>query len=528
MRRLAVALIAVLLVAGLVAVAAQPLPTPRGASAPPSAEDYAFTVEYARWVERQGNLSVLEVAVSYYGRNVLLDSVASLEPGCNASVVSRQPVVLGSWPSGARKIIRFTVNTTGVEGRCWGTIAVKWDREWDPVKEKVVLPSVNFRRLKVDMSYCGSPQVSVRVEPATLYMGRANTLHIVVANTGGSVIRDLDVRVEVQGASVLDANYPVEVKASVLGPGGEKGFTLRIVPTSPSPVLTFRASYTDCVGDEETSVTVVPLNALRGQAVMVSPVQGRVEAGSTSSVEVKVLNLGSVSLGDAKIALSAQGAGVVVEPQLVSLGDVEPGGERGFTITVAVPATAIGSIPVTYTLSYKTPDGGVVTLGGSFTLFVVQKGQVYVTSVDTVPEEPSVGGTLVLSVNLVNDGSAPVYGVNVTASADEGLEPLRSTYSFLGRLEPQALTSVPFSYRVKAPGEHSVAFEVHYRDAYGVEHVVKRVVTVRAVASSAAGQGGGQQEASNGYGRLWPALLAAALAVVVVAVLVARRRVKRS
>ncbi len=524
-RRVALALLVLALLTPLALLAAQPLPTQQtGVQQPPPGNEKAFTVEYARWIEAKGNLSVLEVAVTYYGDRVLLDVKASLEPGCGGRVVSLQPVTLGSWPSGATKVVRFTVDTSKMGGRCTGVIAITWKREWDPTLRDVLVPSVGFARLQVDTSYCGAPTLSVEVSPTILYMDRENTVTVRVGNTGRFAISDITVDVLVEGASVSGASYPVQLKASRLEPGEWRSYTLRLVPSSPVVALTFRSSYANCMGQEVSSTTTARLAAVKGQAVLVAPLNGSVAAGETREVEVKIVNLGSVELTGVRVALSAQGAGIALEPQLVDVGDIPAGGERVFTVRVAVPETAVGSIPVSYTLSYKTPNGGVAVQPGSFTLFVVQSSQVYVTSVDVVPQEPRVGDILVLSVNIVNDGGFPVYGVNVSASAGEGLRPLRATYSFLGRLEAQAVTSVPFSYKVEAPGRHTVTFTVVYRDAYGKTHRAVRSITVNAVQGAAqAGETGKPKRPS--LETWWPLIAAlVGVAVVVVAWKLVKRR----
>jgi len=522
-RRRALTLLVLVLLAPLALAAAQPALPQGGVEQPPGYEK-AFTVEYARWVETKGNLSVLEVAVTYYGDRVLLDAKASLEPGCGGRVASPQPVTLGSWPSGATKVVRFTVDTREMGGRCTGVVALTWEREWDPTLRDVLVPSVGFARLQVDTSYCGAPTLSVEVSPTILYMDRENTVTVRVGNTGRFPISDATVDVLVEGASVSGASYPVQLRATRLEPGEWRSYTLRLVPSSPAVALTFRSSYANCMGEVVSSTVTARLAAVKGQAVLVAPLNGSVSAGETRMVEVRVVNLGSVELTGVRVALSAQGAGIALEPQLVGVGDIPAGGERVFTVRVAVPETAAGSIPVGYTLSYRTPDGGVAVQQGSFTLFVVQSSQVYVTSVDVVPQEPRVGDILVLSVNLVNDGGFPVYGVNVSASAGEGLKPLRATYSFLGRLEAQAVTSVPFSYRVEAPGRHTVTFTVVYRDAYGRVHRAVRTVAVDAVEAAAqAGETGKPRRPS--LAAWWPIVAAlAGVAVVVVAWRMVRRR----
>lgn len=512
-------LLAVLLL--LVALAPLIIAVPPGLSpsgaAPEKAPGYekAFTVEQARWVETRGNLSVFEAVVTYYGGRVLLDVKASLEPGCGGRVVSPQPVMLGSWPNGVAKTIRFTVNTSEMGGKCEGAIAITWDKEWDPALQYVYVAPIGSARLRVDTSFCGTPSLSVKVHPSILYLNGENVVTVEVGNTGRFKVTDVDVEVNVQGASVSGSSYPVEFKAAKLDPGEWRAYTLRLVPSSPAVVLTFRESYANCMGEETVSTATVALSAVRGQAVLLAPVNGSIPAGATRSVSLRLVNLGSTELRDVKVTLSAQGAGVAVEPQLLSLGDVAANGEREFAIRVAVPETAVGSIPVSYTLSYVAPDGSAATLAGSFTLFVVQSSQVYVTSVDVVPSEPKVGDILVLSVSIVNDGGFPVYGVNVSAFAAEGLKPLRATYSFLGRLEAQAVTSVPFSYRVETPGEHRVTFTVVYRDAYGNTHRAVRSVTVNAVQGASRASGTGKPRPSL-IERWWP-LVAALIGVAAVA-----------
>ncbi|MEM3688549.1 MAG: hypothetical protein QXW42_01395, partial [Thermofilum sp.] len=192
-------------------------------------------------------------------------------------------------------------------------------------------------------------------------------------------------------------------------------------------------------------------------------------------------------------------------------------------ISVSVPTTASSSETVSYQALYTVEGGGVVNTAGTFSFYIAQTSRVTITSTDIVPQSPQVGGNVIVAVGLINDGSFPVYGVNVSATASQGLAPLRSTYTYLGQLNPQVLTSLPFSFKATLEGVQEVKFIVTYRDAYGRVMNTERTVLINV---SPATTSSSTQQASNFRDN---SLLIALTLIIIVAVAFAayRRRAKK-
>ena len=192
--------------------------------------------------------------------------------------------------------------------------------------------------------------------------------------------------------------------------------------------------------------------AASGQSVLVVPEPSTISAGSLNTVKLRVINAGEVPLQSVRVVLSLQKSQLSVDPSVLDVGELQPGEERAFAVRVLAPATASSSESISYQVLYAMPGGSAAVAQGAFTLSVVLPSAVTVTGLELVPQKPQVGSTLILAVTLVNDGVLPVYAVNVTVQASGGLAPLRAPYAYLGQLNPQVLTSVPFSFRAQAEG----------------------------------------------------------------------------
>lgn len=474
--------ILLLLLAGLATAAiGQPIP-PTTTTLPPSEPfEYGFSVEYIKWVESRGNLSVIEVGVSYYGTYTLLDVEATLTTACNAEILSPQPIQLGSWRSGTVKSLRFTVNSSQISETCVVHLNIYWKQAWDDVKRELKESYSGSTQLDLNLLYCGPESVTVTIDPQTLYMGTVNTVKIIFTNNGKYPIDDLTAIINAQGLSILSTQFPLEITVSRLEPGESKSYVLQVVPQSAYSSISISISYTNCIGENIMNTINVPMISSTGQSLVVIPDPSKINAGESSKIDLRVINLGNIPMRNLRLILTFQRSTLAIYPTILYVGDLDPGQEKRVQVEVDVPATATTGETITYQATFLTEGGSLSTITGSFTIFVLQVSSLTITSVEAVPEQPEVGKTVIFAVNIINDGNFPVYGVNISATPDEGLEPVRSTYNFLGQLNPQIITSVPFSFKVKQPGIQEVVFTITYRDAYGNLHKVDRKATINAV-----------------------------------------------
>lgn len=445
---------------------------------PPS---FTFTVENIAAAEASAGRGVVQLTVSYFGKRILLNTHAELKPLCNASVISSQPVPLGSWRPGTVKTFQVTLNTTAAEPFCPAKLVISWDNTWDDALATFTYEG-GTTLLDVTIAACWGENVVVRVTPSTLYTGSPNLVSVSIENRGRESVFSISASVYPQGAAFLDREVPALLTLPKLEPGQAASFPFSLVPVTSSPAIQVSVSYVSCTGSLVSRTIVTPLFAALGQSVLVAPDPAVVTAGSLNRVNFHVINVGSVPLHEVRVVLSLQKSQLSINPSLLEVGELQPGEDKVFAVEVLAPATASSSEMITYQVLFKTAGGSAASSQGAFTIFTVFASRLTITSLEVVPQQPQAGSNLILAVTLLNDGALPVYAVNISAQASSGLAPLRTPYAYLGQLNPQVLTSVPFSFRVQEEGIHEVRVSVTFRDSYGVSRVVERTVLVNAVA----------------------------------------------
>ena len=481
---------------------------------------FVFAVESVSTVGSSNGTGVIQIAVSYWGVRTLINAQAELEPLCAAEVTSEQPVLLGSWRPGTLKTAAFTLSMSKPEPRCSAKLRIWWENTWDDSLATVTYES-GSTALDLSFSTCWSEELALRAAPNTVYSGAPASVSIEVENRGWFELSRLTLTVSAQGATILDAPAPLTFQLDSLPPRGSAVFQLTLAPQSAASALVVTASYLGCTGSLVTRTYTLPLYVASGQAVLVTPDPAVVRAGSSAKLNLRIVNVGGVTLYNVKVLLSLQRSPLSVTPSFIEVGELGPGEDRVFEVEVMVPTSASASEAVGYQVVYSTGSGSPAVLQGSFTLSVVFPSSLTITSVEAVPQQPQVGSNMIVAVTLVNDGTYPVYAVNVTVAASKGLSPVRTPHAFLGQLNPQVLTSVPFSFRVLEPGVQEVKVTATFRDPYGNVQQVERTILVNAVPA---------QQASQGETRPWNSLLHAlglTAAVALVAVLLLRRRTRR-
>jgi len=505
----------------LVAIAASAPPIQPSTASTRGGAVYVFNVESISVAGGSGTTRTVTVALSYFGKYTLLGSSIALQPQCNASVLSEQPVQLGSWRPGTAKVATFNLDGARAPAVCPVKLLITWEDSWDDANG-MNTQAGGSTSIDASITACWSEDLRVSLKPQMVYMNSINGVLLDVVNNGSSTLRKMSITVTGQGVTILNASVPLTYQLQELPAGAHFTAPLSVVPQSSFPTVAVTLSYVDCTGNAKTTAYSIPLYASQGQSILVVPSPSSVLAGSRSNVTLNVINLGSVEASNLQVILSLQGSPLAIDPVMANLGSLKPGETKSFTVRVDVPSTASASVPVTYQAVYYTPGGGLTFTQGSFTLFILQRSSLSITSIEVVPQRAEVGANVVFALSIINDGTYPVYAVNVTAYPPEGLASARSLYTFLGQLNPQVLTSVPFTFRAVKEGSYEVKFRVTYRDAYGKTAYVERTAVVEVVpASSASSSSSSQRSSFNSY------LALLAVAVVAVAGLYLYRRRQR-
>lgn len=492
-------------------------------------KDAVFALESISVLDNGHPVGSVQVAVSYFGAHTLLGSSMRLKIICGNSTYTTDSVSLGSWRPSTQKVATFTVDTTKLGSDCRVEVVLSWSGSWDDALRTSTGYS-GSTSLDTSLTACWGERLQVSLNPQTTYLASINPVFFTVENSGKSRVDNLEIAIVPQGALLLNSSIPTVLEVGRLDPGMKKTLPLQIIPQSSFPSLAVTLSYTDCMGNKKTSTLQVPFYATTGQSVLVVPEPSVLDSGQTSNVNLKVINAGDVPIKNLNILLSLQKSPLSISPAMLSVGDLRPGEVKTLPISVSVPTTASSSETVSYTALYTVEGGGVVSTAGTFSFYIVQTSKVTITSTDIVPQNPQVGGNVIVTVGLINDGSFPAYGVNVSAEASQGLTPLRLTYTYLGQLNPQVLMSVPFSFKATQEGVQEVKFVVTYRDAYGRVMSTERTVLINvspAGTSSASGRASSDRSTYEITIRGSDLLVALVVILVAVAFIAYKRRAKR-
>ncbi len=475
----------------------QPLPPVSGPKISPPVTYFVIdSTEWVRLPESREGISILSLQVAYYGSHTLLDTEAFLKLRCNAEILEKQPITIGSWNPGTPKVLTYTINTTRIERICPAELIIRYKALWkastEELREVGGTKSISF-----SVEYCSPPRISILVSPETLYSGTSNNVKLKIVNGGATNIIDLDAVIEVTGGAILGSARPIKIALKNLEAGEEKIINLDIMPQATQVNLQVTLDYVDECGRNNVERIQVNLPVLSSSSIVISASPHKLYSGSTNKVTLHIMNLGSNTLHNTILYLSAStGSQLVISPQVINVGEVPAKSSKDVNILVEVPASSSGVLNILYTLIYETDSGSTVSIRDTASIFVVQQAQLAITSIELAPSKPVVGESVIISINIMNLGLQPLYSVNVTVQSSKGLRAQRSTYYFIGQLQPQVPTSIPFSFKVLEEGKHDVKFIVTFKDAYGLNWNTTRSITFRSYEKST----GEEQREGQGMG----------------------------
>ncbi|RLF05417.1 MAG: hypothetical protein DRK00_04505 [Thermoprotei archaeon] len=476
-RHLLVSLIVAFLLL-LPSLSAQPSRGAQYASAP------YLTPTSITWVktpEKPGSIGVLRIYLANYGSDVLLRCKAYIDCIYGATVLTPQPILLGAWPPGSVKSIEVALNFTSLSGACELRISVSYEATARPVGAGYMVLSIpGSSQLSIKLNYTYEPIIAIQVRPEVLYSGTINEVTLTILNRGFSRINDLSVLLDVAGGALIGSEMPFRAYLGQLPPNKTREFTLEILPTSNVVTLTAALSYVDEAGvfREEHLSLVLPVAA--GGLVLITLKPPTIPSMHTSKATLYIRNIGEEELYNATLYLvTPQGSMIVIEPSTIELGDVKPGDELRIPVEVKAPYGETGMRTIYYTLVYKDVNGGCRSIRDSFYLIIVEEANITVTTVEVIPHEPSAGSTVLASITLMNLGSKPILGVNVTLVLPPGLTPLRRLHEYIGQLNPFTPTTIPFSFNATKPGFYKLLLKVYYRNYYGELRVLTKSFTLR-------------------------------------------------
>jgi len=303
----------------------------------------------------------------------------------------------------------------------------------------------------------------LQVAPSKLIAGIANNVTLAVQAPG-----PFNVSVTVSGAA-SDKPSPY-----YFGGVDKATANLLLTPLSTQPVSLTVYVYHSAGVDQY----VVNLPVASSSIFTVLPTPSVVKSGGNRTVTITVINSGDVAIQKAVVAVSPASPSVVASTYTYQLGRLAPLDSAQLPISFIVPATFSGAIAFTYTITYTTELGTSATTQGTFYIQALQTPAVNITTVNVVPATPEPRRTFYVSITIVNKGFSPVSNLQVEARAPPGIRPITSPIYFVGILDTQQTTNVPFSFNATRPGTYEIDFTISYTDQYGNIYTIPYKVTV--------------------------------------------------
>ncbi len=392
--------------------------------------------------------------------------------------------------------------------------------------------------LNTTIYFPGEPELDVSVRPTVLSPSSTYYMDVNICNIGSGSMYNVKMSISTVPSStyiVIENTRNLTVSLNRLGPG--KCFVDRLKVTSGSALgvveLKLYVSYVDAIGNLGQIVKTYPIEITYSGVVQIIPEKLYLKAGSRNSAILDICNRYGSAIRDVRLIVRSIAGGLLLNSTSIHVGYVGSHECRPVKLLIIVPKTLemIKGVSLSYELMYKIPPNILVSKYGTVGWSIMAQPKVILTQITTAPKHPMVGEAVVISVIAENVGEAPAYNINMTIIPGPGLTPVSSTYSFYPKLNAYSQLPASFTLNITKAGTLRCTVLITYVDPYGIAHVVRKVITLRA--TSIAGIGllssfsSGKIRISYSIGVLPYVIVAIVGAIIVVSIVVAYRRRRR-
>lgn len=327
------------------------------------------------------------------------------------------------------------------------------------------------------------PEINVFVNATYLLSNLANPVKLVVRNSGNGPVYNLQLSINVQGASVISSVNPITI--GELKPGAEYIDTIYLTPTgNGATALTITYSGVDERGDMVSGsfTSLMSVVSASPSQVIVYLVNSSLSVGMGNLV-IGVRNLNPVPIYNVTLVLTSVNGLSLIRNTTYSINQVMPGSTYYLVIPIATPITS-SSASLTYILSYQYVNGYPESITGSLMASVVNLPSILITGYTLAPSVVTVGSTVSISINLVNAGPVSAYNLNISVIPGPGLVATSQQSIYLGTLSSQQLSAAAFNFIAIRPMNTTVTFKITYTDQFGITHIINYEVPVHIVVNS--------------------------------------------
>ncbi|NPA71019.1 MAG: hypothetical protein GXO26_09445 [Crenarchaeota archaeon] len=448
--------------------------------------------------------------------------------------------------------LRFNVlvNTT-VEKWHLVNIRVWWEKELVakrtisglvPGGPYSLIPS--SQELNATIYFPGEPELDVRIVPTVLSPSSTYVMDVKICNVGSGPMYNVKISMNFIPTSayiIVENTRNLTLSIRELSAGECIIDKLKITsgPSLGLVQLKIYTTYVDSIGNIGQLVMTYPLEITYSGVVQIVPEKLYLVAGRKNNAILDICNRYGSAIENAKLIIKSIQGGILMNSTVIYVGNVSAHECRPIKLVIIIPKTSemIRGVSLTYELMYKIPPDILVSKYGTVGWSVIAQPRLVITQVTTAPKHPMVGESIIISIIVENLGEAPAYNVNITAIPGPGLSPVSSTYNFYPKLDSYSQLPASFTLNVTKSGTLTCTIVVKYVDPYGVTHIVRRIITIRATSLTGAGLLSSlsySSSISSRYGNsimsTIPYIIVAVVAIIVIVsiVVACRRRRGRS
>ncbi|MEM4715879.1 MAG: hypothetical protein QW777_01150 [Candidatus Caldarchaeum sp.] len=328
-----------------------------------------------------------------------------------------------------------------------------------------------------DVDVLGREEIVVESAAQSVAKGSYGTLKLLLKNTGSAPAYNVELvlRPEDPRINVLDAKLSV----STLQPGerrevGVNVFTDRSAEASvymATVILEYRDGYANIRSKEFRIAFNVAEEFRRGFKATAS--QKYINAGSSSSVELTVLNENPYAVREVRIAVLPETPSItVVEGETRAVLDSMKAGES-YVMPLKILATSQAGdsvATITASVEYRDQAGVRVVENLAVSLAVRADIDIKFKGVQLSPSRVRPGETVDVAGDVVNEGSNIARAVAVELNGGPPYEALGESRSVVGLVNPSQVSAFTLNFRVQnnaQPGKYSVVVKASYRNGFG-------------------------------------------------------------
>jgi len=442
--------------------------------------------------------------------------------------------------------LNILVNTT-VEAWHLVNIKVWWEKElvakktWSglvPGGPYSLMPS--SQELNATIYVPGEPELNIHVRPTVFSPSSTYLMDVNICNTGSGPMYNVKIEMNLIPSSayiIVENTKNLTLYLRELDPG--KCITDRLKVTSGPSLglvqLKIYTTYVDSIGRIGQIVRIYPLEVTYSGVVQIVPKKLYLLAGRKNSIVLYICNRYGSAIENARFIIKSIQGGILMNSTTIYVGNVSAHKCRPMRLIIVIPKTTemIRGVSLAYELMYKIPPDILVSKYGTVGWSIIAEPRLVITQVTTAPKHPMIGEAVIISVIVENLGEAPAYNVNITAVPGTGLSPVSSTYSFYPKLNSYSQLPASFTFNVTRNGTLTCTIVVKYEDPYGVSHIVRKLVIIRAESITGIGLLSSSSlstklEYGNAMMSIIPYIIVATVAVIVIVSIVVACRKRRT